>query len=145
MLKHPPVRELAQWLQQRGHHRSAYLMTTTVTSANCARPASASFILIQFLVVLCETTTWSNNICSHVDDDSTRPSILLQVHFLNFSFVHASLIFRQLMLILDSKQFPNVAKNANLYFYGHLHYSNELSLSILFPIYPKITSHIGGH
>ena len=35
-------------------------------------------------------------------------------HFLNFSFVHAS--FRQLMIILDSKQFPYVTKNTNLYF-----------------------------
>ena len=49
-------------------------------------------------------------ICSHLDDGS------FAFHFLNFSSVHASLIFRKLMVILDSKQFPYVANNANLYF-----------------------------
>ena len=39
----------------------------------------------------------------HVDDGSTRPSILLQAQFLIFSFVHASVIFTQLMLILVKK------------------------------------------
>ena len=50
MLKRHPVREPAQRQGQRGNRRSAYLMRTTVTSANGARPARASFILIQFLI-----------------------------------------------------------------------------------------------
>ena len=42
--------------------------------------------------------------------------VSLAFHFLNFSSVEAILIFRQLMLVLDSKQFSYVIKNANLYF-----------------------------